>query len=145
MKRVWLLATLFVAGCGDFEIVVPETLSATIVPQHGSIEVSPDVEIFVFFGQSVLEPNDAIDDIELRCVGGPPCQQPVASACNTPLPVVRGSFDAVGQTARLLPTEPLQSDACFVIAIEAGIEAEDEDTGPFPAEVRSSFQTGSAR
>ncbi|MEM6733213.1 MAG: Ig-like domain-containing protein, partial [Myxococcota bacterium] len=136
------LSMLLIVGCGDFEIVVPDPLSATIVPQHGSIDTSRDVDVFVFFSEPVADRDSALDDIEVRCLGAPPCQQPTSSACTVELPALARSFDGANQTARLVPDTPLQANTCFLITVQAGIEAADSNTGAFPVEVRSSFQTG---
>ena len=141
--RVWLTALVALAcsGCGDFEIVVPAALSAEVVPSHGSSEVSRDVEIFVFFSSPVADRDAALDDIELECLGAPPCQQPSTAACTVQFPTLSRSFDGPNQTARLVPDSSLQADTCFVVRVQQGIEAANEDVGAFPAEVRSSFQT----
>ncbi len=134
-----LLLALF--GCGDFEIVVPDVLSATVVPSHGSVEVSRDVELFVYFSAPVADRDSALDDIELQCLGSPPCQQPTASACSVDFPVLTRSLDGPNQTARLVPDTSLQVNTCFVVRVQAGIEAADPNVGAIPVEVRSSFQT----
>lgn len=128
-------------GCGDFEIVVPDVLSAEVVPTHGSVEVSRDVEIFVYFSAPVADREAALDDIELQCLGAPPCQTPSSSACSVRFPVLTRSFDGPNQTARLVPDTSLQANTCFVVRVQAGIEAADVDVGAIPAEIRSSFQT----
>lgn len=145
MRSISYAAVLTLAfgslSCGDFEIIVPDVLSATVVPSHGSTEVSPDVEVFVFFSTPVADADAALDDIELECLGAPPCQQPTASACTVEFPALSRSFDGPNQTARLVPNTSLQTNTCFVVRVQEGIEAADPNVGPFPAEVRSSFQT----
>lgn len=137
-----VLGALLGTACGDFEIVVPGTLSAVIAPAHGSVEVGRDVEIFVAFSDPVSDADSALDDIILECLGAPPCQTPNASACTTDRPVVEGAFVDSNQTARLTPDTRLQPDTCYVVTVEAGIESSDQDIGPVPTALRASFQTG---
>ena len=141
MTPAAVIATISLFACGDFEIVVPDVLSAEVVPAHGSVNVSRDVEIFVFFSTGVADRDSALDDIVLECLGTPPCQQPTRSGCLIELPVLTRSFDGASQTARLVPDTSLQADTCFVVRVEEQIEAADANVGPIPAEIRSSFQT----
>ncbi|MEM6532434.1 MAG: Ig-like domain-containing protein [Myxococcota bacterium] len=141
IRPLIVLGALVGAGCGDFEIVVPGTLSAVIAPAHGSVEVSRDVEIFVAFSDPVSDADQALDDIVLQCLGAPPCQTPTASTCTAEFPVAAGAFVDSNQTARLTPDSRLQANTCFVVTVQAGIESSDQDVGPVPTALRSSFQT----
>ena len=135
------LIALSSMACGDPEVILPDVLRVvTILPGHGQVDVREDVEAYVYFSHPVADIDAASRAIDLECLGAPPCTAPVADGCTQP--VVSVSFDdGSAKVARIVPSEPLASDTCYVTVVSEGIEAADPDVGALPVEVRASFQT----
>jgi len=135
-------ATLaLVAACGDPEVIVPETLGiVTILPTHGAADVQNDVVSYVYFSHSVADASAAARAINLECLGGAPCTNPVTSTCVAPSVTVAFE-DAGNQVASLTSSTALLDDTCYAIVVSAGIEAADSNVGPLPVDIRSAFKT----
>ena len=51
------------------------------------------------------------------------------------------TFASDNKVARLAPEAQLERNTCYAIVVTQGIEPSDENVGPLPADIRSSFYT----
>jgi hypothetical protein len=134
------LAALLTTACGDPEIIVPDLLSVDILPSHGAVDISIDVEATVVFSHAVGDADAAAQSVSLACLGLPPCASPTSpSSCPGTSATV--TFDSGGRVARVAPDAPLARSTCYAVVVAQGVEANDANVGPLPADVRSSFYT----
>lgn len=128
-------------GCGEPQLVVPDTLWAEVLPPHGSEQIGPDVEPLVYFTHPVANANAVPESIGLSCRGAPPCSQPDTDACTQPDVEVAVLYDAAAQVATVNPEDSLQADTCYTLVISAGLEAAPDTVGALPTRIRSGFRT----
>ncbi|MEE8408456.1 MAG: hypothetical protein V3T05_02510 [Myxococcota bacterium] len=113
----------------------------TVLPAHGSADISVDVEAIVYFSHRVADPIDAAGSLSLDCFGDPPCASPTTpGSCpnTTPTTVV---FEPNGQAAHIVPDSLLVGNTCYAIVIAQGIEAFEAEVGPVAVDTRASFFT----
>lgn len=120
---------------------MPEVLTVLHVqPTHGSVDISTQVQPYVYFSHPVADTAAAGSRLRLGCLGGPPCSSPNTGACSA-APSVSVVFGADAQVARLVPATSLQAATCYVVIVESQIEAAGGEVGPLPVEIRAAFQT----
>jgi len=136
-----LAASTVLAACGDPEIVVPDVLSVTIMPAHGSIDISRDVEVLAYFSHPVADPAAAADQMSLQCLGAPPCSAPSSTCTGTTETTV--TFEANAQSAHLAPTVSLLATTCYRVSVGKGIKAGDPNVADLPVDITPVFVTGS--
>jgi hypothetical protein len=134
------LVVLFGSACGDPEIIVPELLAVDILPSHGAVEISVDVEALAIFSHDVADTATAAQAISLECLGSPPCASPTSPG-GCPATSATVTFESNNKVARVAPNAQLARNTCYAIVIAQGVEAQDANVGPLPADIRSSFYT----
>ena len=131
-----------VVACGDPEIVVPDVLSVvTVLPAHGSADISVDVEALVYFSHTVADSTAAAASLSIDCLGDPPCDVPTSPGSCPATTAATVVFEPNGQAAHINPDAPLVANTCYAIIIAQGIEASDPEVGPLPVDIRPSFFT----
>ena len=146
MARWPIILSMFVAAsCGEPTLIIPDTMRViSVAPSHGSINVSVDVNAFVFLSHDPALADDAAAAVEMRCLGTPEpergCNAPVAAGCPGTLRT-SALFESGGSSVRVIPDTALQADTCYVLTVSQGIEAAEANVGGLPATVRSAFQT----
>lgn len=146
-SRAMRFATLWVLlstawACGEPEIRVPELLTVvTLVPSHGTRDVTPDAQGVVFFSHPI--PGDTTDDaFVLECLGVPPCASPTGT-CTASRIQLQAVLEPGRQVVRLTPVVSMDSNRCYRYTVFEGMTSTDEDVGKLPVAVRATFQTAS--
>lgn len=142
MRRLFVLAVVLLAACGDDPVVnVPETMGVVATfPTHGSVDIATDTQAYVYFSHPVRDAGAVQTALTLQCVGAPPCSTPSASAC-TAQPAVSVTVSADRYSARVNPGQPLAATMCYALVISAGIASADDNVSALPSELRTAFQT----
>ncbi len=133
------------AGCGEPTILIPDTMRViAVAPSHGTVNVSVDVNAFMFLSHEPQSPTDAAAAVTIRCLGTPDedraCNAPLALGCPA-VQTASSVYESGGGFIRVAPSAPLQANTCYVVSITEGVEAADANVGPLPVTVRSAFQT----
>ena len=137
-----VLLLLGVGACGDPTIMVPGVLSVvTVLPSHGATGISPSVEALVYFSSAVKSPTAAAEQLELDCLGVPPCGSANVATCVGNAFVSTTVTFEINQVAKLKPDLSLTTNMCYGITVGAGIEAADNNIGPLPIDIHSAFET----
>lgn len=142
MWSVGVAVATCVAACGDPEIIVPDILLViTVLPAHGSADISVDVEALVYFSHAVADTTGAAASLSVECLGDPPCATPTSPGNCPATTAATVVFEPNGQTAHIVPDAALAGNTCYAVVIAQGIEASDAEVGPLPVDIRSSFYT----
>ena len=125
-----LLALLAVAGCGDPQLVLPETISiVAIEPNHGAVGIGVSVTAVVVLSHPLASELDLDKYFVLS-------RKSDAQELVTTL-----ALSGDGHTVTIDPDADLELDTSYRITVTAKLRGADDDIKPLPVDVSADFDT----